>query len=233
MLENVAFLSVLLASTLVVTLLYGRRIHEVKKKYVEAKSVVGDIVASFNRQLQKQKAGFETSSRKIDAVATRSDLVALKLEQQNKVVQTLVEKMGALSKWEKRVAKINDLETKIGEVASIEDSLLKKLADIEHRGSLRKSGEVKIDSAIPIKTEKALAPLTETELVVLELLAVEGEKTAPETKHRIKLSREHTARLMKKLYEEGYLERKADKIPFTYRLKEEMLRILKNPQQES
>jgi DNA-binding IclR family transcriptional regulator len=61
----------------------------------------------------------------------------------------------------------------------------------------------------------------------LEILAEEGEKTAPEIKDRIKLTREHTARLMKKLYEEGYLERDSGKIPYAYRIKEEMLKILK------
>ncbi|HDD70352.1 MAG TPA: MarR family transcriptional regulator, partial [Candidatus Bathyarchaeota archaeon] len=66
-----------------------------------------------------------------------------------------------------------------------------------------------------------------TELTVLEMLSSEGPKTAPEIKERIKLSREHTARLMKKLYEEGYLERDTNKIPFKYRIKKEMEKILK------
>ena len=69
--------------------------------------------------------------------------------------------------------------------------------------------------------------LTETELTVLETLAAEGAKTAPEMNKRINLSREHTARLMKKLYENGYLERDTRKIPYTYRIKEEMLKILR------
>jgi tRNA G46 methylase TrmB len=43
----------------------------------------------------------------------------------------------------------------------------------------------------------------------------------------IKLTREHTARLMKKLYQGGYLERRTDKAPYAYRVKEEMLKILK------
>ena len=58
---------------------------------------------------------------------------------------------------------------------------------------------------MPIKRDKAMASLTETEVAVLEFLSIEGSKTAPEIKERVGLSREHTARLMKKLYEEGYL----------------------------
>ena len=89
------------------------------------------------------------------------------------------------------------------------------------------AAKAKIETVIPIRKEKALAPLTETELSVLNILATEGAKTAPEIRDRIKLTREHTARLMKKLYEAGYLERDTRKMPYAYRIKKEMLRILK------
>jgi DNA-binding Lrp family transcriptional regulator len=59
------------------------------------------------------------------------------------------------------------------------------------------------------------------------MLASEGAKTAPEIKERVRLSREHTARLMKKLYEEGYLERETTKIPFKYSAKKEMEKLLR------
>jgi predicted transcriptional regulator len=64
----------------------------------------------------------------------------------------------------------------------------------------------------------------------LELLSAEGAKTAPEIKERVHLSREHTARLMKKLYEGGYLERETGKIPFKYSVKKEMEKLLRKPE---
>jgi DNA-binding MarR family transcriptional regulator len=115
----------------------------------------------------------------------------------------------------------------------LRDDLLEKISEIEKSGIHKKEPEPKIKSAIPIKREKALDPLTETELTVLKLLASEGEKTAPNIKSRIMLSREHTARLMKKLYTDGYLERSANRIPFKYRLKEEMQKILGSPDQRT
>jgi hypothetical protein len=51
--------------------------------------------------------------------------------------------------------------------------------------------------------------------------------TAPDVKDEINLTREHTARLMKKLYETGYLERETRKLPYYYSIKEEMVKILK------
>jgi hypothetical protein len=49
----------------------------------------------------------------------------------------------------------------------------------------------------------------------------------------VKLSREHTARLMKKLYEEGYLERETSKIPFKYSVKKEMEKFLKKTENQA
>ncbi len=57
---------------------------------------------------------------------------------------------------------------------------------------------------------------TPTELQVLTLLASKGPKSAPEIGTVVGRSREHTARLMKKLYEEGYVRRDQTRIPFRY-----------------
>ena len=57
---------------------------------------------------------------------------------------------------------------------------------------------------------------TPTELQVLTLLAREGPKSSPEIGRAVGRSREHTARLMKTLYEEGYVRRDQSRIPFRY-----------------
>jgi DNA-binding MarR family transcriptional regulator len=81
-------------------------------------------------------------------------------------------------------------------------------------------------SPIPLRRESALASLTETELKILEILAQQGEKTAIQIRNEIKLTREHTARLMKKLYVSDYVERRTDRTPYVYRLKKEMETLL-------
>jgi DNA-binding MarR family transcriptional regulator len=124
------------------------------------------------------------------------------------------------------------LEKSAGEAAALHKSLLSKVVALEEA---RKPGSVLdtgFEAVIPIRREKALAQLTDTEVSVLELLNSGGSKTAPEIKESVKLSREHTARLMKKLYEEGYLERETGKIPFRYTVKKEMERFLKKAESE-
>jgi len=63
---------------------------------------------------------------------------------------------------------------------------------------------------------------TPTELQVLTLLGTEGPKSAPEIGRIVGRSREHTARLMKRLFEEGYIRRDQTRIPFRYSLVERL-----------
>jgi CRP-like cAMP-binding protein len=79
---------------------------------------------------------------------------------------------------------------------------------------------------------------TPTELQVLTLLANEGPKSAPEIGTFVGRSREHTARLMKKLFDEGYVRRDQSRIPFRYstveRVKQSFMKPLaKDSEQET
>jgi DNA-binding MarR family transcriptional regulator len=75
----------------------------------------------------------------------------------------------------------------------------------------------------PIRTDPSVVQpgslnsiTTPTELQVLTLLADEGPKSAPEIGRVVGRSREHTARLMKRLFDEGYVRRDQTRIPFRY-----------------
>src|SRR5260370_24523104 len=68
---------------------------------------------------------------------------------------------------------------------------------------------------------------TPTELQVLTLLGNEGPKSAPEIGRIVGRSREHTARLMKRLFEEGYIRRDQTRIPFRYSLVERVKQTFK------
>ena len=62
--------------------------------------------------------------------------------------------------------------------------------------------------------------MTTTEIETLKILAAEGGKTSRELQERVGRSREHFARLMKRLYERGYVDRDISQIPFMYRINE-------------
>ncbi|MCW4052533.1 MAG: MarR family transcriptional regulator [Candidatus Bathyarchaeota archaeon] len=213
--------------------LFIKRIGEANAKYNEAKEVIDEIITSFNTQLGRQETRIEAVKKKITVLSTSDLDFDARLGKQRKDIESLIAKHKSLHLMEKAIHRMDVLEKKMEEASLSTDAIRQKFSEIETKGFRKEEPEAKIESAIPIKREKALAPLTETELAVLEILAAEGEKTAPQIKIAIKLSREHTARLMKKLYAGGYLERSARKVPFTYRLKEEMRRILRKPEQKN
>jgi Fic family protein len=126
---------------------------------------------------------------------------------------------------------LTGLETKIQDIEAAQEAIRNKFSGLEEQiQKMTVAPEIQIEPfmpVMPIKRDKAMAALTETEIVVLEKLSSEGPKTAPEIKEQVHLSREHTARLMKKLYEGGYVEREAGKIPFKYTIKAEMEKLLK------
>ena len=225
---------ILLAATVGAALEYYRQVRKAQKEYEKARGAVEDIVLSFNRELKREVNKLEVLAFKVEGIASKADASVKKADSSEKKVaplessvQKVVEENASILSHVTDVkAKIRDIEMsheKLGERITVLDEQLQKAITIP---------EVRSVPVIPIKRDKAMAALTDTELTVLELLSIEGPKTAPEIKERVQLSREHTARLMKKLYEKGYLERETGKIPFKYSLKKEMGKFLKKPETE-
>jgi len=220
--------SILLVGTISVLFLYYRRITTLRQEYHRAKSVVNDIVVSIDNQFNRQKEGFLYVAQKMESVAVDNQIVTKKVEEYEERLTDMTRLITNVPKVDEKVSiEIKEIRNEFEEIKETQQKVMKKLVEIEKIKQTQYVPEVKIEAAIPIKKEKALEPLTETELMVLETIGSEGEKTAPEIRQKIDLTREHTARLMKKLYKDGYLERDTHKMPYVYRLKEEMQKILK------
>jgi chromosome segregation ATPase len=204
-------------------------------------------VLSFDRELKRESNRFESMSSKVEGSYAKTDTSLRKIESLEKKTAPLEEKLRDLNQSyqivsqsisqtfteitqnnTKTLSALSGLETKLRDIEATQDNLRNRITGVEEQ--IQKlpttpSQEIKSEimlPPIPIKRDKALAALTDTEISVLEMLSKEGPKTAPEIKEKVSLSREHTARLMKKLYEEGYLERESCKIPFRYSIKKEM-----------
>jgi len=221
--------AVILAVTAGVLVRHLRELRKAQKAYEKAREAVEDIVLSFNRQFKRAAERLELVAYKVEANTSRSDRAVSKAEEVEKQLHALGERFGsALEDKNKVAARIDEVDQRVRDIVTSQEAFTMRILSLEeHAKKLSVLPEPNIEAVIPIKRDKALAPLTETELAALEMLAAEGPKTAPEIRWRIRLSREHTARLMKKLYEEGYLERDPSKIPFKYSVKKEMERLLK------
>jgi len=228
-------ISVLLAITIIFAIEYYRQLRRSQREYEKAKEVVEDVVLSFNRELKQEAVKLDTVVYKEEALSSKIDATLERIESLEKQLPSLESKINSVSEDnEKLLTKITDFDRKVCDVAATQETLKARMSDFEEQmRQLPIASEVKGEAVIPIKKDKAMGALTETELKVLEMLVSEGPKTAPEIKRRVELSREHTARLMKKLYEEGYLERETSKIPFKYSVKKEMEKLLKKSESET
>ncbi|MEM3565367.1 MAG: MarR family transcriptional regulator [Candidatus Bathyarchaeia archaeon] len=214
---------------------YYKNLVKIRKEYGKAKEAFNDIILSFSRELKRATESLQAFSYKVEAASAKgSDALKAVKELENRLKLLEGKAKGILEDREHLLTRLSDLERQTRDIVESHKEILAKVSIIEERTqNVPTLPELRVETVIPIKREKALAKLTETELAVLEMLAAEGPKTAPEIKERIGLSREHTARLMKKLYEEGYLERDSSKIPFRYNVKKEMEKFLKKAETET
>lgn len=224
---------VLFGATSAFLFIYYRRMREGEREYERAKGVIDDVIFSFNGDIKRQNEKIEEISRRFEEVLSGE---MRRLEELNAMLVNIRGEVDKLMKYkEEYCANYEELKAKVDELSVKYDKVLKKLSEIEKSGIEKtevreKNVESKVKSSratFTTKDDKVLVSLTETELKVLEILAKEGEKTVPEIKDKIGLTREHTARLMKSLYTRGYVERRDDRIPYVYRLNKEMEEILR------
>ena len=230
----------ILIFTSIMAYVYLRKLRGVFREYSKAKTLLEDIIVSFNRDLERQGEEIRSVSQGVEEVLLEINKLknregAVGLESFEERIADIRERVETVSKIRERLeARIETLDRKIEEVFRRQDEQAEKISRLESSlASLRvnvleaglEGAEVK--TAIPLRREKALSKLTDTELRVLEILATEGEKTASQIRERINLTREHTSRLMKSLYTRGYIERNTERRPYIYQIKKEMLELLK------
>jgi chromosome segregation ATPase len=230
-----SLMALLVAVTISSAILYYRQIRKIQVEYEKARSVIEDVVLSFNRELRKEADRTELVAYKVEGNAAKADNIAKRMDSLEKTMESV--KVQAVPSSEKEQAlsvEFSSLTSRVASLEALQETVKTKVSGIEEEMQKFVSiPEIRNEPAIQIRREKALAALTDTEISVLEMLVTEGSKTAPEIKDRVSLSREHTARLMKKLYEEGYVERETGKIPFRYSAKKEMEKVLKKPEPQN
>ena len=236
MIELVASLmAVLVVVTISSAVLYYKQIRKIQAEYEKARSVIEDVVLSFNRELRKEADRTELVAYKVEGNAAKADNIGKRIDTLEKTIESVKTQAGPSSEKEQALSlEVSNINSRISGLEALQETVKTKVSGIEEEMQKFVSiPEIRNEPAIQIRRDKALAALTGTEIAVLEMLVTEGSKTAPEIKERVNLSREHTARLMKKLYEEGYLERETGKTPFRYSAKKEMEKVLKKPEPQN
>ncbi len=174
------------------------------------------------------KLFFDTFSTKLGSFETRLKALAVEVERfkisgdQSKLSDLVL--LERLQKTEKLLAEslnwikqIADSVLQAPQATSVTSRVVEEVPEV-----VRSVAQPTVNRS-SIRTDPLVVQLgslnsitTPTELQVLTLLANQGPKSAPEIGKFVGRSREHTARLMKKLFDEGYVRRDQTRIPFRY-----------------
>lgn len=206
--------------TIFFSYLYYNKIKYATKEYDASKEIIRAIVLNFKSKLNK-------SNKKIDDVVFNIEGIQSVIHKLEKEYHLLNNKANILTKKLTTFYKINKTITntiisnkkRINELTATKNALNKKIEVIKtkYHDYLNKPDL----SKKPIK-KPTLINITNTEKKIINTLLSEGSKTAPEIEKIIEKTREHTSRLMKKLWVEGYIERETHVIPFIYRPTKEL-----------
>jgi len=206
----------LFLSVSVILVIYIKKTWKANAEYAKAKDLVEGVILSFNKDVEVLKQKIEELDVRFQNMQL-PDMAQIKTD-----IDTLSSRLEKLQEFcltlEKKIENMKINFKKSSETFTQEKTGLKDQRELI----------LPVTPAFPLKRERALAPLTPTELKVLEILSTEGDKTVREIRSRIGLTREHTGRLMKNLYDKGYVERRTDRIPYVYRIKKEMEEMLRN-----
>jgi predicted transcriptional regulator len=191
-----------------------------------------DIAKLFFDTFSKRLGSFETSLKDLAAEVGRlkisgdqsklSDLVLLERLRKTEML------LGESLNWIKEIADTVLLAPQVTAVARRAIEEVPELARSVAQSAVNQSS-IRTDPSV-VQPGSLNSITTPTELQVLTLLANQGPKSAPEIGKLVGRSREHTARLMKKLFDEGYVRRDQTRIPFRYTTVERVKQSFTRPE---
>ncbi len=185
----------------------------------------------------KAKRAFHRSEQALaesaSIISVIVDALTSRIEQSESVVNHLQTEMdnmktaGASVEWEQATLNSSHLQLlrSLQEILTKDKRLEGELSQLKTKlapylGSEVAAGTPPRRDLGDLDGRDILISLTPTERATLEIIYREGPKAAPELGKRLNKSREHTSRLMKKLYLEGYVARESNHAPFRYKLSE-------------
>ena len=193
--------------TLVASYIYYQRIKMAQGEYENSKDAVRNITFGFSRQVKRMESDLDRLER--DTLQAKYMANEALANRQDNSEATLA-----------GLEKVKELSNRVDNIESSIETMKKDLNKLATQPRIIQPTQV--DAPIPVQGNDILAGLTETELEVLKMIVDTGEGTVPEIKEIIGKTREHTARLLKKLYDKGFIDRNTSSMPYRYSIRKEI-----------
>ena len=208
---NIVFISSLFLffSSLYFAITYYKKLKQLNEEFNKNKYSIEMIIDNYLRSIKKQE-------RIVEKLNLNFEFLHSSYEKNNMTLDQLSQNYSNLSNYLKNISKIKP-KPNVYKFKSKKDSMKVIEQQKNHKISIETKGILNITDSDIINsniTEK----LTDTERYIIQILLDADDLSAPKIQKKIEKTREHTARLMRKLYSEGYVERSTHKIPYTYRL---------------
>jgi len=178
-----------------------------KRALMESASIINVIVDALTSRIEQSESVVTQEQTEIDGLKTRIGGVEWEQAELRSSNLQLLKRLEEILSNDKRL--VADLE-----------NLKARFASPPHIGAAAQPPAKRTNLGGVVNEGDILSSLTLTERETLTILNIEGSKAAPELGQRLRKSREHTSRLMKKLYLEGYVDRESNRTPFRYKLSE-------------
>ena len=194
-----------------------QRVVMAQEEYEDSKDAVRNISLGFTRQVKR----IESELDRIEREALQAKYMA------NEAMNS---GQGTGDANLKGLEKVKDLSDRVDNIESSLESMRGDLQKIASQPRIVQ--QVPVTAPIPVEGDNILQQITGTELEVLKMIVDLGEGTVPEIKGVIGKTREHTARLLKKLYEKGYIDRNTSSMPYRYSIRKEIRELIMGQNEE-
>jgi DNA-binding MarR family transcriptional regulator len=179
-------------------------------EYESSKEIIKNITLDFSYKLQKVSRDIARYFADLEEIKKNSHSLNMELEENKKILSNTVNKMDNIS------GKLGELDMEISKLKYNFEKI--KLGELQGTKS-------DLDNYVEVEV---LKNLSDTEIEVLTIIEEKGEVSVAEIKDRINKTREHTARLLKKLYDKGYIDRISNRMPYRYYIRKELKDRIKN-----
>ena len=188
-----------------------QRVIMAQAEYEDSKDTVRNISSGFTRQVKRMESELD----RIEREALQAKYMANEAMNSGR---------GVGDATLKGLEKVTELSDRVDNIESSIESMRGDLQKIVAQPRI--VHQVPVTAPIPVEGDNILQQITSTELDVLKMIVDLGEGTVPEIKGVIGKTREHTARLLKKLYEKGYIDRNTSSMPYRYSIRKEIRELI-------
>ncbi|MCB2171678.1 MarR family transcriptional regulator [archaeon] len=197
--------------TIVASYIFYQRIKMAQGEYEDSKDAVRNITFGFSRQVKRMESDLERLERDtLQAKYMANEALANRQDNSDATLAGL--------------EKVKELSNRVDGIENSIETMKKDLNKLASQPRIIQ--QTQVDAPIPVQGEDILQGLTDTELEVLKMIVDTGEGTVPEIKEIIEKTREHTARLLKKLYDKGFVDRNTSSMPYRYSIRKEIRELI-------